>query len=130
MIRALVTGTIYGDPQTRNGKSGQPFTTAKIKVDTTEGAIWVSLIAFGEQSEALAALPANAAVSVLGKATLTAWLDKTGEPRASLSLVVESLIGLAPPARKERKPRAPRKPQESRPAMDAPFDDSLDCLAV
>jgi len=80
MIRALATGTIYGDPQTRTGKSGQPFTTVKVKVDTAEGVVWVNVIAFGEQSEALAALPANAAISVLGKATPTAWLDKTGEP--------------------------------------------------
>ena len=116
MIRALLTGTIYGDPVSRIGQSGKPFTTAKLKADGKEGAaIWCSLIAFGDQAERLAMLKANSPVSVSGKAELQAWANKQGEPTAGLSLVVDEVAAL------KAKPR-PKQPPQREPAT-AGFDD-------
>lgn len=95
MIRALVSGSLYGDPQARTSQTGKPFTTAKLRADGKDGvSVWCSLIAFGEQVDRLALLKANAAISVSGKAELQAWANKAGEPAAGLSLVVDDLAAL------------------------------------
>lgn len=116
MIRALVIGTLHEAPVARVGKNGKPFTTAKLRADTTDGAVWCSLIAFGEQAEALKEQKASAAISVAGRATPSAWLDKTGEPKAGLSVVVDQLAAL----RTRPKPKPAPAPA---PALD--FDDDL-----
>ena len=114
MIRALVTGTLYEPPVARVSKNGKPFTTAKLKADSNEGLVWCSLIAFGAQAEALAEQRANAALSVAGRVTPNAWLDKAGEPKAGLSLVVDQVAAL----------RTRPKPKLA-PAASPGFDDDL-----
>lgn len=117
MIRALVTGTLYGDPQARTSQSGKSFTTAKLKADGKDGAtVWVSLVAFGEQAERLATLKAGAAIAVSGKAELSAYLNKAGEPAAGLSVVVDELATL----RARPKPKPQPEPSANH---DEPFDD-------
>ncbi|HRF45114.1 MAG TPA: single-stranded DNA-binding protein [Candidatus Competibacteraceae bacterium] len=112
MIRALVTGTLHNDPQARISQSGKSFTTGKLKADATEnGIVWVSLIGFQETGERLATLKAGQAVSISGRAKLTAWLDKAGEPQAGLDVVIDELVTLRP------KPKP--KPDQ------AGFDDDL-----
>lgn len=111
MIRALITGTLYGDPQARTSQAGKPFTTAKLKADGKDGAtVWCSLVGFGELAERLAALPANSALSVSGRAEVSAWLDKQGEPKAGLSIVVDELATL------KGKPRPPQGQGDTRQA--------------
>lgn len=106
MIRALVTGTLYEPPTRRVGKSGKAFATAKLRADSSDGSILCSLIAFGEEAEALAKQKASAAVSVAGRVTPTAWIDKNGDAKAGLSLVVEQLATLRSPLKtKETAPR-------------------------
>jgi single-stranded DNA-binding protein len=114
MIRALVSGTLYGDPEQRVAKSGSTYTTAKLRADGKDGSsVWCSLIAFGDQAERLMTLKANAALSVSGKAELQAWLSKTGEPAAGLSLVIDDLAVLKPkPRPKESYPQAQSDPQQ------------------
>ena len=52
MIRALVTGKLHDAPQARTSQSGNPFTTAKLRADSKDGAtVWCSIIAFGELAE-------------------------------------------------------------------------------
>jgi single-stranded DNA-binding protein len=80
MIRALITGNRYGDPTTRTSPAGKLFTTAKVKADGKDGAaVCCDIIAFNEQAERLAALPAGAAVSISGKAEVKAWTDRQGD---------------------------------------------------
>ena len=118
MIRALVTGSLYGDPQARTSQAGKPFTTAKLRGDGKDGVtVWISLVAFGEQAERLATLKANAALSVSGKAELNAYTNKAGEPAAGLSIVIDELATL------KAKPKPKPEPALMRPAE--PFDDSI-----
>jgi single-stranded DNA-binding protein len=97
MIRALITGTLYGDPQARTSQAGKSFTTAKLRADAKDGAVtWCSLIAFGELAERLAGMKANNAVAVSGKLETKAYLDKQGQPAAGLSIVIDELATLKP----------------------------------
>ena len=144
MIRALITGSLYGPPASRTSQAGKDFTTAKLRADGKDGAtVWTSLVAFGELAERLATLPAGAALSVSGKAELSAWLDKNGEPKAGLSLVVDELAALKgkprPPQGTGDAPHVrqcqgshPRPQRPTRAPVDAGlnFDDDLpDCFS-
>ncbi|MBL8252113.1 MAG: single-stranded DNA-binding protein [Candidatus Competibacter sp.] len=124
MIRALVSGVLYEAPRVHTGKSGKPFTTAKVRADGKDGAaVWCSLIAFNAEGERLATLPANAALSVSGRAEVSAWLDKSGEPRAGLSLVVDELATLkAKPKPRDDGHQQRRSARQPAPA-GADFDD-------
>lgn len=113
MIRALLTGTLHERPVSRIGKSGKSFVTAKLKADGAEGTVWCSLIAFGPQAEVLTEQREHAAVSVAGRVTLSSWLDKAGEPKAGLSVVVDQVATLR------------TKPQPQ-PAPDPAASSSLD----
>ena len=95
MIRALVSGTLHGDPQTRTSRGGQPFTTARMKADTGDGnMVWCSVIGFGDVGERLATLKSGAAISVSGRAKLSSWLGKSGEPAAGLDMVIVEIAAL------------------------------------
>lgn len=119
MIRALLTGVLYGAPESRTAKSGKAFVTAKVRADDGKGgSVFCSLVAFGDQADRLATLPAGAALSASGKAEVQAWISKAGEPQAGLSLVVDELSALKP------KPR-PRAAPAPSPAT-AGFDDLAD----
>ena len=125
MIRALATGTLYGDPQTRTSASGKDFTTAKLRADGKDGtAVWCSLIAFGDLAERLASMKDRAALSVSGRIEVSAWINRDGEACGGLSLVVDELATL----RGKPKPRTPKpKQQQPEAAGDGvPFDDMGD----
>lgn len=34
MIRALLTGTLHADPESRTSKTGKPYCTARLKAET------------------------------------------------------------------------------------------------
>ena len=120
MIRALITGILHSDPQTRTSANDKVFTTAKLKADASDGGpVWCSLIAFGEQAERLATLKAGAAISVAGRCKLSAWTDKNGNPAAGLDLVVDELAtlkGKPRPPQGERDPRPHPPSQRAKPA--------------
>ena len=95
MIRALLTGTLHADPQTRTSQSGKPYCTARLRADTGDNnTVWCSLIAFGQEGERLATLKAGAAVSVSGRAKLSSWLSKDGSPAGGLDVTVDELAAL------------------------------------
>ena len=132
MIRALITGTIYGEPQARTSQAGKKYATAKVKAEDKAGAtVWCSLVAFGELADRLLTLAQGAALSISGKAELNAYTNKQGEPKAGLSLVVDDLAtlkGKPRPPQADARPGRPA-PQYSKPANGpAPrpdFDDAL-----
>ena len=122
MIRALLTGNLYGDPQSRTSKSGSQFATAKVRADGKDGAVlWISVVAFNEWADRLLALKANNAVAISGKLEISAYTDKAGQPAAGLSVVVDELAAL------KAKPR-PKPAPAAQPAM-AGFDDDLPYLS-
>ena len=128
MIRALITGTIYGEPQARTSQAGKKYATAKVKADSGKGdggVVWCSIIAFGEHADRLMTLAQGAALSISGKAEVSGWLDKQGEPKAGLSLVVEELVTLkAKPKPRDEGHHDQRRRSARQPApAGADFDD-------
>lgn len=116
MIRALVVGTLHAEPLARTSANGKPFTTGKLRADSSDGAtVWCSLIAFGEQAERLATLKAGAAIAVSGRCKLSAWSDKSGNPAAGLDLTVDELATL----KAKPKPQVEAQPQRRQPLRPA-----------
>ena len=126
MIRCLITGKLHDTPQSRTSATGNTFAIAKVKADDKGGAwVWVSVIAFGAESERLLELKAGDAVSIGGRAELSVWEDRDGNHHPGLSLVADEIATL----RGKPKPRAPKpKPtREPEAAGDGvPFDDMGD----
>lgn len=132
MIRCLISGTLHLDPVGRVSQSGKPFTTAKMRADSKDGqTAWCSLIAFGDEAERLAGLKAGGGLSVSGRCEVQAWLDKNGEPKGGLSVVVDDLVTLKaksrqppegqPPPRRSSRPSRQTQPESS--GAGVPFDD-------
>ena len=129
MIRAMVSGVLYGRPQARTSQAGKPFVTAKVRADGKNGeSVWCSIIAFGEIADRLLTLADGAALSISGRAEVNAWLDKAGEPRAGLSLVADELATLKgkprpAPVEAQGQPRRPPRPAPVATGQD--FNDEL-----
>ena len=118
MIRALLTGILFGDPQARTSKSGSQFATAKVKADGKDGAVlWISIVAFNDLADRLLTLHANNAVAISGKLEVSAYVAKSGEPAAGLSVVCDELAAL------KAKPRP--RPVVAPAPVAAGFDDDL-----
>ncbi len=110
MIRAMVSGTLHADPESRTSKTGKPYCTARLKADSGDNnTVWCSLIAFGQEGERLATLKAGQALSVSGRAKLSAWLSKDGQPSAGLDLTIDELATLR---------GRPKPPSDRRQAAD------------
>jgi len=118
MIRALFTGILYGEPQARISKTGTAFATAKIRADAKDGSVlWISVVAFNELAERLLTMHGNNAVAISGKLEVSAYVAKSGEPAAGLSVVCDELATL----KARYRPAAAVAPQP--PATG--FDDDL-----
>jgi single-stranded DNA-binding protein len=93
MLEVLISGKLIRDPQTRQGKSGQSFTTAlvRVAVDKGEDSIVASVIAFRDQAEKLGRLRAGDAVSVSGSAKLSTW-QKDGNNRTGLDVTATGIL--------------------------------------
>lgn len=93
MLEVLISGRLIRDPQTRQGKSGQNFTTALVRVPAGHGEdhVVASVIAFQGEGEKLARLRAGDSVSVAGSAKLTVW-QKEGEARPGLDVTASGIL--------------------------------------
>jgi single-stranded DNA-binding protein len=118
MIRALLTGQLYGDPQARTSQAGKPFATAKVRADGKDGAVlWISIVAFGDLADRLLELKANTALALSGKLEVSAYTAKDGQPAAGLSVVCDQLATL------KAKPKPKAAPAQQ--PVIAGFDDDL-----
>ena len=120
MIRALLTGQLYGDPQARTSQAGKPFTTAKVRADGKDGkALWISVVAFGDLADRLLTMRANNALALSGKLEVSAYTAKDGTPAAGLSVVCDELAAL------KAKPKPKAEPAPAQQPVIAGFDDDL-----
>ena len=72
------------------------------KIENSREGRTADLIAFNDVGDQLAALSANAPLSVTGQAEISAWIGKDGNPAAGLSLTIEEMIGLKQKSSKKR----------------------------
>jgi single-stranded DNA-binding protein len=94
LIDALIAGHLYGAPEERTSKNGNPYAVAKVRTATASGkVVFVSVIAFNPAAvTALLALSEGDSVALSGELTANAWMDKTGTARPSLDLVAHQVL--------------------------------------
>jgi single-stranded DNA-binding protein len=94
-IDSLVCGRIYGQPQKRTSKNGNPFITAKVRaaMRDTEGQVFCNVICFSESaSQVLAALSDGDTVAVAGELKVNVYTDKQGQAQPSLDLLAHQVL--------------------------------------
>lgn len=94
MIEGLVTGTLIGLAEQRQGKSDTTFVLAKVKAAPGEGeSLIVNVIAFApEACAALLALDEGDTLAVAGALTPKVWTDKQGNTRPALDMVASQVL--------------------------------------
>ncbi len=95
MIDALVRAKIYQPARERlAAATGRPFVTGKALASVGEGAsVFVNLVAFDETAcAALMALDAGDAVALAGTLKPGAWLDREGNARPAVDMVVQAVV--------------------------------------
>lgn len=127
MIDALIAGKLQGAPAQRVGKSGKPFTTAKVRAAAGEGeSMFVNVIAFSATAgAALMALGDGDSVALAGSVTIKIWTDREGKPHPSLDIVAGQVLTAYHVTRK-RKAVASEPEQSSQPRQTGDcqnFDD-------
>lgn len=126
MIDALVAGKLYGQPQQRTGKTGQPYVTAKIRAADGQGeGQFINVIAFHRAAcDALMALGEGESTALSGALTVGTWTDKAGGVHPNLNLQAHAVLT---PYHITRKRQAVAKdkdePKQRAHAGDLPDDD-------
>lgn len=94
MIEGLITGTLVGLAEQRQGKHETSFVVAKVKAAPGEGeSLIVNVIAFtAEARAALLALDEGDSLAVSGALTPKVWTDKQGNTRPALDMVASQVL--------------------------------------
>jgi hypothetical protein len=98
MIEGLVSGTLVGLAEMRQGKNESSFALAKVKAQCGDGeSLIVNVIAFSaETSATLLALNDGDAVALAGSLTPKVWTDKQGNTRPALDMVATQALSAYP----------------------------------
>lgn len=122
MIRALIAGSLFADPQQRTSKTGKPFAIARVSVPQgEEGRIFCSVIAFDDSAvKRLLQIKAGASVAIAGMLKVGTWTAKDGTVMPSLDMVADEIAATTP---------RPKKAKEDSPGYSRgnDFDDLLGC---
>ncbi len=94
MIEGLITGTLVGVAEQRQGKNDTTFVLAKVKATPGEGeSLIVNVIAFStEACAALLALDEGDALALSGALSPKVWTDKQGNTRPALDMVASQVL--------------------------------------
>lgn len=105
MIRALITGELVADPQSRASKTGSTFAVCRVSVPQADaGRIYCSVIVFDDRAvERLLQLRAGASISVAGTMRLSTYQGKDGTTRPSLDMTADEVCSTTP---RPKKPKA------------------------
>ena len=95
MMHAFVSGEVIRPPERRTAANGNAYVVALVRA----GDAMVSVTAFdAELAERLGKLRKGDPVTVSGRLQVNAYLDKSGEPKAGVSVTATELM--AAPARR------------------------------
>jgi single-stranded DNA-binding protein len=102
MIETIISGKLHTAAETRTSKTGKPFTVCKLTAPAGAGpALFVNLCAFDKlTADALLRCRPGDALAVAGTLTPGAWIDKDGNARPNLSIVVAQVMTLHALARR------------------------------
>jgi single-stranded DNA-binding protein len=94
MLDCLIAGKLFGKPQSRTSKSGNPFVTAKMRVPMEGGVpAFANIIGFRDSVvAALLALDDGAAVAISGELKISTYTDKHGATKPSLDVTAHEVL--------------------------------------
>src|SRR3546814_6451606 len=94
MIDALIAGRLYGAPKQGTGKTGNTYTTAKLKAAAGNGeTLLCSVICFDDKAQAaMLALDDGDSIAVSGALTPTVWTDTASDTRPALAVVGHAVL--------------------------------------
>lgn len=93
MIEALVSGKLHGQATQKTARSGNPFTTAKVRVPAGDESIFCNVIAFSDSAQAaLLALGDGDAVALAGTLKPGVWVDQRGQARPTLDMTAAQVL--------------------------------------
>ena len=104
MIRALIAGSLFADPQQRTSKTDKPFAIARLSVPQGEdGRIFCSVIAFDDAAvKRLLQLKAGAFVAIAGVLKVGTWTAKDGTVKPSLDMTADEVAATTPRPKKAK----------------------------
>jgi single-strand DNA-binding protein len=127
-MHATVYGRAACEPRQHTTKTGKDMATCRLAVDATgygaevQQTLWVDVLAFGRNAEALSRVEKGQMVSAMGKVTLSHYTAKDGTDREQFSLLADSIVT----ARSGRPGgHKPKGNYQRRPEGEAPFDDAI-----
>ena len=126
MIDGLVSGRLYGTAQVRTGQHGTHFVTCRVRASAGDGeSLFVNVIAFDDTvKDALQALDDGDSVSLAGALTPKTWIDKQGNAKPALDMVVHAVLTAYHVQRKRRAIRG-ETGQTDPQGPDDPDDDEV-----
>lgn len=94
MIDALIAGRLYGSPKLGTGKSGNTYTTAKVKAAAGNGeTLLCGVIAFDDVAQrSLLAMSDGDSIALSGTLTPKVFQAKDGEYRPGLDMVAHVVL--------------------------------------
>lgn len=121
MIDALIAGKLHAKPESRTGKSGKPFVTAKVRAAAGDGeSLFTNVICFDEHAcAALLALDAGDSIALSGTLTPKVWTDREGNARPALDLVAHAVLTPYHVTRKRNAVQAESREADKGPRFDA-----------
>ena len=116
MIHALISGVLTADPIAATSRAGRDYCRGVVRVGDGDGAVFVSLFAFGEaDAEELLAARKGDGVSASGRFQIGEF-ERDGVTRPSFAVFGARILTAAPP----KKPKCTPKPKLTADAPD-PF---------
>ena len=100
MLISNIYGRLAADPTEKTTRTGKPMVLASVAVDVTgqraedgdSETLWVSLMAFGNQVDALLKARKGEMVAAIGKLTRSRYTGRDDIERESWTLLAESVI--------------------------------------
>jgi single-strand DNA-binding protein len=97
-MQAAIYGRLGKDPVATRTANDKDMTRRTVAVEVTaygaedEETVWVSVLAFGHQAQALARCAKGDMVSASGRMSLSRWTGQDGGERTGWSMVADSVI--------------------------------------
>ena len=93
MLLIHLIGNIGQPPKELRAKNGNSYASVSLACNTYSNGkketTWVQVLFFGQQAEALLKAEVGAKLAVVGKPTVSAWVDKDGNPQAKMTVMCQ-----------------------------------------
>ncbi|MEC9752523.1 single-stranded DNA-binding protein [Escherichia coli] len=131
-------GRLVADPQLKTTNKGTPMALASMAVplpcsqaDDGTATMWLSVLAFDRQADALAKHQKGELVSVAGNMQISQWTGQSGETRQGWQVIADSVISartVRPGGRKGQQGQATdalNRAKQQTGQQDDPYEDEI-----